>query len=148
MKPLNGLVRVVGELVIKKTTPDLFGKIVSWLTQPFLLHSQSGLSHLIAVNDIDSVTYNKCTDHWCSGQSAHMLILDYDTMACFEFCWICFVLIIFWSFKDLVSLICQGWSRKLSLKYRESLGNLRGKREWWRKGWRKNEVEIATLRAG
>ena len=63
MKSLNGLVRVVGELVIKQTTPDLFGEIVSWLTQPFLLHSHSGLPHLIAVNDVDSIRYNKCSDH-------------------------------------------------------------------------------------
>ena len=58
MKPLKRLVRVVGELVIKRTTPDLLGKIVSWLTQPFLLHSHSGLSHFITVNDIYGIIYN------------------------------------------------------------------------------------------
>ena len=78
---------MVGESVIKRTTPDLLGKIVLWLAQPFLLHSHSGLSHFIAVNDIYGVIYNKCSDHRCSGRSAHMLILNYDIIACFMFCY-------------------------------------------------------------
>ena len=87
MKQLQRLVRVVGESVIKRTIPDPLGKIVLWLAQPFLLHSHSGLSHFIAVNDIYSVIYNKCSDHLCSDRSAHMRILSSDIMACFMFCY-------------------------------------------------------------
>ena len=63
MKQLQRLVRVVGESVIKRTIPDPLGKIVLWLAQPFLLHSRSGLSHFIAVNDIYSVIYNNFPVH-------------------------------------------------------------------------------------